>query len=1170
MFSNPYPEITLPDFFKKINEKKEILYLKPQKKNNAAACNCSLKFDEHDKLIYKNHQLFLQHFMSPYTQYKRLYVKHMPGAGKTIGSLGVVMNFYDIFKQMHKHDRTFEKTIYVIGFTKQIFQKELLRFPEFGFVNEHDLVYLKELEVLAKHGTKEDQKNYDNFKISLKKRLTKKRVMGFFKFVGYKALFNKLFKIDDPEITIKKEKDIYNYMKDGVIKINEELLDSFSNSIIICDEIQNVYNSEEKNNYGIALQIIVNEYEKKENEELRVLYLSATPINNRPSEFIDLLNLLIPAKELNFSLLKKKDFFKNKGHDLLPGALDKFKSLLKGRVSFYKDVNPVLFPSSEIIGERIPKIEFLKFIRCEMTKAHYDTYKKNYSGSLTNDEYSILDFVLPNPKDEKTFIYKSSEIRSFIPFASQEWKNKYGLKYVEVRGIAKLVGPFFNAESLKKYSSKYYTMITNLISLMKGNTGKIMIYHPYVHIFGTLFIEEILLNNGFIKENDAPNDFTYCIICGIIKKNHEKSDHEFIPARFMSINSDINKTERTKKIEAFNLPNNDYGSQCKIIIGSKVIQESIDFKSIRFIFFMHLVTNIPNFIQIKGRAIRMNSHARLLEQDRNVKIYVYVSSVPGKETLAYEEEKYREKSNYYKTIQKIERIINMEAVDSYINRENIFPEDYIKYIGTQKHDTYHLDDLYFEPPKVNIEKIKTDTFNAFYNQDELNNISYIIKKLFLECSHVWTYDDLFNAVKNCGRNTYLVDERRFIVVLTELTWTSIDREYEKILKKNKSYIDQLFDYSQKNLFDNNDNEFKITKVGKYYMLIPVLKEKEAVGDMINTVAIPIIDVEQWNRNEKIVGIDKINITSYLSNLEYSFDIIKENFINQFSNMKIAKLSEAIATYSQEFHIQLIKYIIKYFFLLLIGINTNRSEHHLFYVKLLYFYDKNNLVLFADQIASNKSLRKKYEKYVNFDKEIEKESGYNRFLMSTLKKSLSKYTENIHITRFNEYLKKKKKIIPASMLPIGHLLNKYDKIEIFLPEHDWIDTNEVITEPTKNLVENDIIIGYLEKSKTNIEVKFKLRPPLHKIKMHKDTRKNIRGNTCNTIKKKNLLEICKQLDIDVTKTKTNTNNLCEEIKNTLMGLELISRRKYYKLTEKEKKEKKRIKWFYLHLEEQPCI
>ena len=53
---------------------------------------------------------------------------------------------------------------------------------------------------------------------------------------------------------------------------------------MVCDEIHNVYNSVKKNNWGIAIQYIIDNI-----PSLKCIYMSATPINNNPSEIVDVL-----------------------------------------------------------------------------------------------------------------------------------------------------------------------------------------------------------------------------------------------------------------------------------------------------------------------------------------------------------------------------------------------------------------------------------------------------------------------------------------------------------------------------------------------------------------------------------------------------------------------------------------------------------------------------------------------------------------------------------------------------------------------------------------------------------------------------------------------------------------------------------------------------------------
>ena len=154
------------------------------------------------------------------------------------------------------------------------------------------------------------------------------------------------------EIHKLSEREIYSSLDNGDININQMILSQFKNSLIICDEIHNVYNSIQKNNWGVAIQVVLDYFSNK--HLLRVLFLSATPMTHSPSEITDLLNLLLPKNEK----VTKKQFFN--GDKLLPNALENIKEKIIGKISFLRDENPIYYPTRKFIGETINYISYLK------------------------------------------------------------------------------------------------------------------------------------------------------------------------------------------------------------------------------------------------------------------------------------------------------------------------------------------------------------------------------------------------------------------------------------------------------------------------------------------------------------------------------------------------------------------------------------------------------------------------------------------------------------------------------------------------------------------------------------------------------------------------------------------------------------------------------------------
>ena len=459
-----------------------------------------------------SYQMFVQNYMNPNTPYKRLLMQWDTGTGKTIGVLSIAMTFIEHFRLEKEMGHTEIGSVFVIGFSERVFKNELLRFPEFGFLSKEERLRLDKLKRIAAVGGKVDIERYHDMVSKIKKRFGNRKGNGFFKFLGFKAFVNRLFKTP-PNININtlSEEQIRIYIAQGKITFNKELMREFNNSLIIGDEIHNVYNSNEQNNYGIALQTVLDHV-----PTCRAVFTSATPLNNSPTEIIDLLNLLLPVE----MRLNKRDFFEN-DRKLKPGALEKIGELSRGRVSFLRDVNPKYYPELITEGEELKEIPYLKFIRCPMSKFHYDTYKSVYTGVLSQDSQYLQDFALENPDPTvKIGLFQTNQIKGSLSNAPQKWKDKYGLDYRD----NKIVGDALRYDTLGKYSSKYVRMLDEIYDVIRLKRGKIFIYHNVVHMSGVLFIEQVLLKNGFIDESSSSSDNTLCMKCGKTRKEHSEEE----------------------------------------------------------------------------------------------------------------------------------------------------------------------------------------------------------------------------------------------------------------------------------------------------------------------------------------------------------------------------------------------------------------------------------------------------------------------------------------------------------------------------------------------------------------------------------------------------------------------------------------------------------------------
>jgi len=1124
------------------------------------------------KLILNSYQNFINNFININTPYTRLLLIHGTGSGKTITALNISNEFINYYKKV---DINLGK-IFILGFTKNIFKRELLR-PEFGIISKEELDELIKVKQLVSENNLPRDINYlKELKSRFNRRISKQNI----EFYGYREFVNKLFILNDldTKLTDLSEVEILQYLKNNTIKLNKDLLHSFKNSLLICDEIHNVYNSLSPNNWGISIQIVL-DFHSQNGNTLRSLFLSATPINNHYIEVVNMLNLLsdFDKKIHKYELFDKNNIF-------LPNSFNIIQNLSLNKISYIRDINTEFYPSKQFIGEKIQGIEYLKFIKCQMSPLHLNTYKslskfqqennitdekktinsvefniKNrYPITLPLEQIYINDYVLPNPDNDKIGLFKSSDINDKIRNSTQEWKDKNQIKFFNKKdGMAnyEITGNFMLEDNIKNYSTKYFKLLLLIKDMVKNKKGKIFIYHNFVNNSGVIFIQEMLKINGYLDKSSTSTSNTICTICGKIRKLHEEApksfDHDFKPIRFIMIHSEIQKNIIENDLDMFNLPSNASGDNIKIIIGSRSIKESFDLKSIRNVIITSCPDNISTLIQIIGRAVRKNSHIDLPKNENNVDIILLVNSIHNDynkiEDLSYEELKYKNKIDIYKKIQKIENIFIKNSIDSLVNK-NI----YINNLD----DELFPNKIIYDKNSVELydHKINISSFVPFHIRKEIDTVKYIIKRIFLEVSNIMDYQTLFTYVLNPPFHVELMTnkilESSFIIALDFLVYKKDNIELVNLESTNLA--DNLFDYSNKIIIDFNKNKKIITYVNKYYILTDYNKD-----DYI------YISVDEPFRKTIDIPERKFLLSDYInkSNIINNYDELKEFILEKYKNTNFKQILTFLYDYEPSFHKRLVEDIIKYFYDLYTGKIKKIESIHQVYFNLLYYYNKFNLIIFCNELDE--------ESYIVYKNIVSKSDDNNiqNIIMSSLEEELITSSDNIQDKqelddkKYNSYRyflnlsdnflenKDGKKILDI-LLPVGHIIE--DIPILYSEENGWSNVNINYNQDI-NYIENDIIVGYNSKEKNSTEIKFKLRPSAKK-NINKDSRKIFTGVVCMTKDKKNLVNIIQKLDPEFVFNKKSKIELCNIIKRKLILKEIDARKKnnnikyYYHLLE----------------------
>ena len=1040
-------------------------YVQFQKTDNPDPIN------ETGVLRLNGYQTFIKYFMSINTENDRILLIHSTGVGKTITSLSTSI------EQM----RGIGGNVFIIGFSKSVFKRELLTRPEFGYVSQAEANYLKNLKTdIVKF-----RKPADIQSLKEMKRKISSRMSANISFIGYKTLASHLFvKLSSKANLDSAESidDIKFMLSKRWIKVNNEFMRKLNLAFVICDEIHNLYSTNALNSWGVALKYLM------DNISCKVMLLSATPVNNRPEKIVNVLNLL--SKDTYVP----KDLFEN--GELSQKGIGIIKSVCRNKISFLIDRDISSFPEKEFVGT---EYDFLKLVLCPASKLQEEhTLKVMLSNAVTDGI------------DED-----SEDLRKITNMTPLEGKNRYLNDMFIPKSMAKdddaYDGEELNIENIGQYSSKYFKMLTLIEEIVKERKGKIFIYHNYVSHTGTSLIKNILERNGIIRYGSYVMDSTRCANC-FLKKIEHSGDCKFIPLTFMYATGMVNKTELDYNLDLFNSVENTEGDSIKIILGSQVVKESYDFKAVRNIIVAYMPDNISTLIQVLGRAIRKNSHK--FTEHKLVKIFLLVTSLSS--TESFEISKYKFKMRMFKEIKKINQIMAEEAIDKETNYNINYPPE-------RKVDNMY-DPLPVERRGIDFTKLNRLYANAYYINDEVSICQHIIKQFsVIKYPTPFTFTELKEYIRNVPfnfqRNTKLIEEESIIAALELMLVDKVDVEMSNSM--------DMFNESKRIPIKGNATYIKLLSQGMYVFV-----------DTHNQKSISAYD---FYRPSKKKTPHLLDVNKYV-NSEYNQIAARDEFIEKIMSVDIEEIDFIDAEH--EVHLNTIIYVIEYFNDMWLR-GWEMSKYHDALVKLLFFYNKFKIIIFANTM--DKETAADYSRYniTATGKNMYTSSASHYADYPSLMNSMQTIEEikEEYIVKFHNYHTNKDKFFPStkvkdSMLPIGHFFTK--DIGILDSSRRWITNNNFnkLSSLKKVFIDNKKIVGFLEKDKAGLAINFKIKLSNNGV-VHSDSRKNTVGSICETFDKSKLIEVCKMLGIDPGEF-PRKGNLCESIKMKLIDMELNAR------------------------------
>jgi len=574
-----------------------------------------------------------QRFLAKYINYHNNFadgclVFHKMGSGKTISSIIVAEAYKYYYNNINRNKRVI---IVVPASLKEQYINEIfsegtndIRITVDGKITKLPIdKYKKQIEkfdsMKLHHYDSEDIGEQSKIYKNLKKieQLKKNKEQKI-----YEYLYNLNYEIYTHEYFINRLKDILGITNSSKINQSKLLWKKLNegNQLLVFDEIQNLI-SEVTPESGKRYDILKNTLNLVTDKNNRYVFLTGTPIKDKPDEIGKLINLLnprvyFPSSRNDFNkLFITKD--KNKNNIMI--NKDLFRWMTKGYVSYFKGGNPRFFP--------IKEIKYVYHVMCKnQLDAYIDILKKEQEKIKRSLERIRNDPNITDDDMPKTFLTIPREycVSYLTPHTND--KNK-------INNFKRSIENYESFEQIYNIvESDYSPKIAKITKMSIQCEGKSFIYCDY-KVFGT-FIFKVIFN-----------------ILGYEVIPYDKNINFKIPKpRIIIWSGGLSEQEKKiihRAINVFNSPKNKDGSFIKTVIGTSTIKEGISFKGVKDVHIVSPWWNNSRIDQIIARAIRFKSH----EEGEIVNVYKHISIM----------------NNELKHVSDISGILNTVSVDQYMD-----------------------------------------------------------------------------------------------------------------------------------------------------------------------------------------------------------------------------------------------------------------------------------------------------------------------------------------------------------------------------------------------------------------------------------------------------------------------------------------------------------------------
>ncbi len=695
--SGAYPSFNDPEFLYKLMERREFA----ESQGQTMSCDTKIATDEFQ---LSPTQRFVANFLSPRTPYMSALLYHGVGVGKTCSAVQIAEQFLHLYPNQ-------SVTILAPPTIKANFEREIFDIDKVKIgVGENEpnsalfctgTIYMELTNTLY-------ERNKDIIRSKVNRKIRKR-----YNIIGYGVFANEL----ESDLSSISEKYSPQQREDLERRM---LQDKFSGKLLIIDEVHNLRDTSNEavlptdSDQGSELGPIERDEIAGKKltpyltkllravDGLKLVMMSATPMYNTYKEIVFLMNLIL-MNEKKAELIESDIFFpdgtfREKGQEILGALAQHYVSYMRGenpdlfplRLKPQKTLTnyPLQNPRGSVLSSRDRIfIEHLGLVPVELSEDIADIQRDilDNLGLVKTDDISLQDLdlltksamcLVPPVEDEDIGIRDRIDKGALnLHFYKQTvggertWKSKgpghaAWLALPEFRRwapkFAKIIETCQNAEGISFIYSRFVNMGCQIVALALEANG----YTQYGRRLP-------LLGDGI----QAPGG-RQCARCPLKEKAHKDADHEFAPAYYCLLTADKKLTpDKRSVISAVRREENKEGEIVKVIIGSDVVSEGVDFRFIREIHVIEPWYHLNNLEQIIGRGIRTASHCLLPLEKRNCTVYLYVNQINGDQRETADMYLYRKAYRKARQVGAVSRVLKMYAVDCNINHDAIIIDD---------------------------------------------------------------------------------------------------------------------------------------------------------------------------------------------------------------------------------------------------------------------------------------------------------------------------------------------------------------------------------------------------------------------------------------------------------------------------------------------------------------